>query len=44
MALDKKIKGGDIRWVLLEDIGRPAIRQDVPPALVEEVVSELLST
>jgi len=44
MALDKKIKGGDIRWVLLEDIGRPVIRQDVPPALVEEVVSELLST
>jgi 3-dehydroquinate synthase len=44
MALDKKIKGGDIRWVLLEDIGRPAIRQDVPAALVEEVVSELLST
>lgn len=44
MALDKKVKGGDIRWVLLEDIGRPAIRQDVPPALVEEVVSELLFT
>jgi len=44
MALDKKIKSGDIRWVLLEDIGRPVIRQDVPPALVEEVVSELLST
>jgi shikimate kinase/3-dehydroquinate synthase len=43
IALDKKIKGGDIRWVLLEGIGRPVIRQDVPPALVEEVVSELLS-
>jgi 3-dehydroquinate synthase len=43
MSLDKKVKGGDIRWVLLEDIGRPAIRQDVPAALVEEVVSELLS-
>jgi shikimate kinase/3-dehydroquinate synthase len=43
MALDKKVKGGAIRWVLLEGIGRPAIRRDVPPALVEEVVSELLS-
>jgi shikimate kinase/3-dehydroquinate synthase len=43
IALDKKIKGGDICWVLLEGIGRPVIRQDVPPALVEEVVSELLS-
>ena len=44
MALDKKVKAGDICWVLLEGIGRPVIRQDVPPALVEEVVSELLST
>ncbi|KPK45935.1 MAG: hypothetical protein AMJ77_06635 [Dehalococcoidia bacterium SM23_28_2] len=43
MTLDKKIKGGAIRWVLLEDIGRPVIRQDVPPELVEEVVGELLS-
>ena len=43
MSLDKKIKGGDTRWVLLKDIGRPVIRQDVPAALVEEVVSELLS-
>jgi len=43
MALDKKVKAGDICWVLLEGIGRPVIRQDVPPALVEEVVSELLS-
>jgi 3-dehydroquinate synthase len=43
MALDKKVKGGAIRWVLLQAIGRPAIRHDVPPVLVEEVVSELLS-
>ncbi|MCJ7509508.1 MAG: 3-dehydroquinate synthase [Dehalococcoidia bacterium] len=43
MALDKKIKGGDIHWVLLEGIGRTAIRQDVPPALAEDVVGELLS-
>jgi 3-dehydroquinate synthase len=43
MALDKKIKGGAIRWVLLEGIGRPVIRHDVPPELAEEVVGELLS-
>jgi 3-dehydroquinate synthase len=41
MALDKKIKGGAVRWVLLEGIGRPVIRHDVPPPLVEEVVAEL---
>jgi len=43
MALDKKVKGGAIRWVLLEGIGRPVIRHDVPPALMEEVMGELLS-
>jgi shikimate kinase/3-dehydroquinate synthase len=43
MALDKKVKGGAIRWVLLERIGRPVIRHDVPPELAEEVVGELLS-
>jgi shikimate kinase/3-dehydroquinate synthase len=42
-ALDKKVKGGAIRWVLLEGIGRPVIRHDVSPELVEEVVHELLS-
>jgi 3-dehydroquinate synthase len=43
MALDKKVKGGAIRWVLLEGIGQPTIHRDVPPALVEEVVGELVS-
>ncbi|KPK21295.1 MAG: hypothetical protein AMJ76_02995 [Dehalococcoidia bacterium SM23_28_1] len=43
MALDKKVKGGAIRWVLLEDIARPVIGRDVPPELAEEVVAELLS-
>ncbi len=42
-ALDKKVKGGAIGWVLLEGIGRPVIRHDVPPELAEEVVHELLS-
>ncbi len=43
MALDKKVKGGAIRWVLLEGVGRTVIRRDVPPALVEEVVAEVTS-
>jgi len=42
-ALDKKVKGGAIHWVLLEGIGRPVIRHDVSPELAEEVVHELLS-
>jgi len=42
-ALDKKVKGGAIGWVLLEGIGRPVIHHDVPPELAEEVVRELLS-
>ncbi len=41
MALDKKAQGGAVRWVLLEGIGRPVIRHDVPPSLVEEVLAEL---
>jgi shikimate kinase/3-dehydroquinate synthase len=43
MALDKKVKGGAIHWVLLEGIGQTVIRHDVPPELAEEVVHELLS-
>jgi len=43
MALDKKVKAGAVRWVLLEGIGRPVIRHDVPPELTEQVVRELLS-
>jgi shikimate kinase/3-dehydroquinate synthase len=41
VALDKKAQGGAVRWVLLEGIGRTAIRRDVPSSLVEEVVAEL---
>jgi 3-dehydroquinate synthetase len=41
MALDKKAQGGAVRWVLLEDIGRPVIRRDVPSPLVDEVLTEL---
>ncbi len=42
MALDKKLQARAIRWVLLEGIGRPVLRDDVPPALVEETLSEVL--
>ena len=42
IALDKKVAGGKVRWVLLADAGRAVLRDDVPEALVREVVSEIL--
>jgi 3-dehydroquinate synthase len=38
MALDKKVSGRAVRWVLLEDVGRPVLRDDVPAALVRQAV------
>jgi 3-dehydroquinate synthase len=43
LALDKKIVSGTQRWVLLEDVGRPVVRDDVPTAVVDEVIGELLA-
>jgi 3-dehydroquinate synthetase len=42
MALDKKVRAGSLRWVLLEDVGRPIIRSDVPPAVVDAVLASVL--
>lgn len=42
MLLDKKVREGAIRWVLLEGVGRTTVRSDVPTALVREVVKGLL--
>lgn len=41
MATDKKWQGGHSRFVLLEDIGKPTIVKDVPPAKVIEVLQAL---
>ena len=38
MRLDKKVRGGRMRFVLLEEIGQPVVRDDVPEELVREVV------
>ena len=43
LALDKKVVAGGQRWVLLETVGRPVVRDDVPAAVVEAVLDELLS-
>lgn len=42
MALDKKVQAKALRWVLLEGIGRAVLRDDVPPAVVEETLREVL--
>ena len=43
LALDKKVVSGGQRWVLLEEVGRPVVRSDVPVDVVESVLDDLLS-
>jgi len=43
MSLDKKVNAGNIRWVLLEGIGKPVIRGDVPERLVADALEEFVS-
>ena len=43
MLSDKKVVGGRPRWVLLEDVGRPVVRDDVPTDLVRDVVAALVA-
>jgi len=38
MALDKKVSGRAVRWVLLEGVGHPVLRDDVPATLVRQAV------
>lgn len=42
IELDKKVRMKAVRWVLLERIGKAAVRNDVPPDLVREVVEGLV--
>jgi 3-dehydroquinate synthetase len=44
LTLDKKVVAGRQRWVLLEEVGRPTVRDDVPFDLVLEVLDGLIST
>jgi len=41
MELDKKVKGKAIHWVLLDDIGRAVVCDDVPPREVLGVLREI---
>jgi 3-dehydroquinate synthase len=42
LKMDKKIISATQRWVLLENVGKPVVRGDVPPEVVEAVLDELL--
>ena len=37
---DKKVKNGKINWVLLKEIGKPIIRDDVPDKVVIDSIKE----
>jgi 3-dehydroquinate synthase len=43
LKMDKKIVAGGQRWVLLEDVARPVVRDDVPVEVVEAVLDDLLA-
>lgn len=40
--LDKKVRGGSVRWVLLEGIGNAVTRDAVPDAVVRRAIEEAL--
>jgi 3-dehydroquinate synthase len=42
VALDKKVQGKKVRWVLLEGIGRPVLRDDVPDEIVSAALDSVL--
>jgi 3-dehydroquinate synthase len=42
IQLDKKVQAKKVRWVLLEGVGRPVLRDDVPPEIVEAALDEVL--
>jgi 3-dehydroquinate synthase len=42
MQRDKKVVGGQMRFVVLEGIGRSTVRGDVPPEVVQRAVSSIV--
>lgn len=43
MALDKKVAGKRINWVLLEEVGRAVTRNDVPDEAVDAALAAIVS-
>ena len=42
VSLDKKVQGKKVRWVLLEAIGRPVLRDNVSEEVVSEALKDVL--
>jgi shikimate kinase/3-dehydroquinate synthase len=42
VSLDKKVHAKKVRWVLLEGIGRPVLRDDVPAAVIDAALDDVL--
>jgi shikimate kinase/3-dehydroquinate synthase len=42
MKLDKKVENKAIRWVLLEDIGKAVIRNDIPEDIVKKAIEDVI--
>ena len=40
---DKKVRGGRVRWILLEDVGRTQLRDDIPESTVREALAVVLT-
>ncbi len=43
MRSDKKVSAGAVRWILLEDVGSPVLRDDIPSETGRAVVESLLA-
>ena len=41
-AFDKKQIGASLHWILLEDIGKPLVRQDISTSIVKKTLEEFL--
>ena len=42
MSRDKKVVGGKQRWVLLDGVGNPVVRDDVPAEVVREAIDAVV--
>ncbi len=43
MELDKKVRGKAIQWVLLQDIGKVAVRNDIPEKEILNILQEVIT-
>jgi 3-dehydroquinate synthase len=42
ISFDKKVQGKKVRWVLLEDVGRTVMRDDVPQEIIDAALDDVL--